>query len=253
MPIHDWSRIPDGIFHHFHHRWIAALSDILNTGILPREFYALAEQDAGRYAPDDLALQRRDASGTNGLPAPETSSRPDAGGTTVTVAVPETEIVVEEVPPYHRRQKAIVIRHVSGYSVVAMVELVSPGNKASKHALRTFVEKAAGLLSAGVHLLIVDLHPRTPRDPSGIHAAIWEELTDRETTLPEDRPLTAVAYEAGTPVRAHLQPLAVGNPLPTMRLYLEPGFAVPVPLESTYQTSLAGFPERWRSVLEGTS
>jgi hypothetical protein len=43
MPIHDWTRVGAGIFHHFHQRWLAAISDALNSGLLPPEYYALAE------------------------------------------------------------------------------------------------------------------------------------------------------------------------------------------------------------------
>ena len=46
MPIHDWTRVEAGIFHHFHHRWITSISDTLNAGMLPAEYYALAEQEA---------------------------------------------------------------------------------------------------------------------------------------------------------------------------------------------------------------
>ena len=35
MPVHDWTLVEAGIFHAFHHRWISAISDILNTGLLP--------------------------------------------------------------------------------------------------------------------------------------------------------------------------------------------------------------------------
>ena len=35
MPMHDWTRVPAGIFHAFHHAWISAISDSLNGGILP--------------------------------------------------------------------------------------------------------------------------------------------------------------------------------------------------------------------------
>ncbi len=58
MPIHDWTRVEAGIFHHFHHRWISAVSDALNAGLLPDEYYALAEQDVGRFGPDVLIVQR---------------------------------------------------------------------------------------------------------------------------------------------------------------------------------------------------
>lgn len=34
MPLHDWTRVEAGIFHAFHHRWISAISDVLNEGIL---------------------------------------------------------------------------------------------------------------------------------------------------------------------------------------------------------------------------
>ena len=47
MPIHDWTRVDAGIFHHFHHGWIEDLSRALNRGLLPPDHYALAEQIAG--------------------------------------------------------------------------------------------------------------------------------------------------------------------------------------------------------------
>jgi hypothetical protein len=57
MPIHDWTRVDAGIFHAFHHRWISAISDVLNTGLLPSDFYALPEQMAAGFGPDVLTLQ----------------------------------------------------------------------------------------------------------------------------------------------------------------------------------------------------
>ena len=44
MPIHDWQRVDAGVFHDFHIAWIASLSQALNQGILPADYYALAEQ-----------------------------------------------------------------------------------------------------------------------------------------------------------------------------------------------------------------
>jgi hypothetical protein len=35
MPLHDWSRVDTGLFHHYQHRWLNALADALNTGALP--------------------------------------------------------------------------------------------------------------------------------------------------------------------------------------------------------------------------
>jgi hypothetical protein len=46
MPVHDWTRVDAGIFHHFHHDWITEIARALNRGILPPDYYALAEQHA---------------------------------------------------------------------------------------------------------------------------------------------------------------------------------------------------------------
>ena len=42
MPIHDWTKVDAGIFHHFHHAWIDEIQRVLNHGLLPDEYYALA-------------------------------------------------------------------------------------------------------------------------------------------------------------------------------------------------------------------
>ncbi len=78
-----------------------------------------------------------------------------------------------------------------------MMEIVSPGNKSSRHALRAFVEKALNVLRAGIHPVIVDLFPPGPRDPQGVHKAIWDELIENEFALPVDQPLTSGPYLAG--------------------------------------------------------
>src|SRR4051794_18372036 len=73
MPIHDWTRVEAGIFHDFHLGWIAEIRRVLNHGLLPPDYYALAEQIAGGLGPDVLTLQAPD-NGKARPPAP-------AGGT----------------------------------------------------------------------------------------------------------------------------------------------------------------------------
>src|SRR5262249_23017938 len=81
---------------------------------------------------------------------------------------------------YRRKQDAVVVRHVSGDRVVAMIEIVSPGNKANRKGLNGFVDKVSSLLERGVHFLIVDVLPPGRRDPNGIHGAIWDEVAGGE-------------------------------------------------------------------------
>lgn len=136
----------------------------------------------------------------------------------------------------------IVIKHRLG-DVVAVIEIVSPGNKNSQHALRSFVWKAVELLRNGINLLIVDLFPPSSRDPQGIHKAIWDEINDEPFELPADKPLTVVAYRAAVPQTAYIEPVAVGDPLPALPIFLNPDTYVPAPLEATYETTWAKCPD----------
>jgi hypothetical protein len=251
MPIHDWSRVDAGIFHDFHHAWIEEIKRCLNAGLLPEDYYALAEQHAAGFGPDVLTLQ-----GSANGDASETppSVRASTGGVALLVAPPKVHLTAEtDMEFYRRKQNTVTVRHVSGDRVVAMVEVVSPGNKTSRNGLRSFVEKAAELLDKRIHLLILDLLPPGPRDPRGIHDAIWEEITDKGYTPPAGKPLTLAAYESALTVRAFVEPVAVGDVLTEMPLFLEPGAHVPVPLEATYQAAFNAVPRRWRRVLENPS
>jgi len=155
-----------------------------------------------------------------------------------------------ELEQYSRKRKRIVIRHVSGDEVVAMIDMVSPGNKASRQALRTFVEKAVELLDAGIHLLAIDLFPPGPRDRQGIHAAIWSEIATDDFQLPSDKPLTLASYSAGVVKMAYIEPVAVGDVLPDMPLFLEPETYISVPLEATYRAAFDAVPRRWQEQLK---
>jgi len=59
MPIHDWTSVEPGDFHHFHQRWIQDLAAALNGGVLPHQYMALAEKVTGRPIPDVVALHAR--------------------------------------------------------------------------------------------------------------------------------------------------------------------------------------------------
>ena len=59
MPLHDWTRVPSGLFHDFHQSWSIRIKDALNTGRLPRGTIALVEQRSGPREPDVLAIEAR--------------------------------------------------------------------------------------------------------------------------------------------------------------------------------------------------
>ncbi len=243
MPVHDWTRVDEGLFHAFRLSWICGLCDALNGGGLPPSHFAMLERSPRAHIPDVLDLRLSDAdiepSGTN--PALEVATVP-----------PQARVVQStERGNYAKKADRVTVRHRHG-QIVAVVEIVSPGNKGSNSELRAFVEKTADLIQQGVHVLVIDLLPPTRRDSQGIHKAIWDEFEDEEYSSPSDEPLTVAAYSAGVIKTAYVEPFGVGDDLPVMPLFLEPELYVPVPLEDTYRTSWNFFPAALKGLLEGT-
>lgn len=250
MPIHDWIRVSAGTWDSFHLSWISEIQLALNNGLMPPGYYAQAEQIVGPLGPDILALQLDEANHElNGHSSEPSES--DSGGLDVRLAPPRPRLIAEaEVNDYSLRRRTIVIRHNSDDRIIALIELVSPGNKASRHGFRTFIEKAVEAIIRGYHLLIVDLFPPTPRDPNGLHEAIWSEFANQTYSQPTGLPLTLVAYSSGPTKKAYLEATAVGQELIEMPLFLEPDTYIDVPLEATYLAAYRGVPRKWKEVLE---
>lgn len=248
MPVHDWSRVGAGIVHDFHGKWISAISSALNQGLLPADYYTVTESYAGESIADVLTLQ---AGGENGFGI-EREGPGHPAATAVAVARPKVRLVETAVEDaLLAKQRRVVVRHSSDDHIVALIEIVSPGNKAGTDAFDLFVRKAIRALDEGWHLLIVDLLPPSPRDPQGLHGALWPQVGGKPSyQAPADKPLTLAAYEAAFPKHAYVEPIAVGDVLPEMPVFLAPGWYVNVPLEPTYQAAWRGVPRRWRDVLE---
>jgi hypothetical protein len=248
MPIHDWTRVTSGTFHDFHTAWIAQLQETLNAGLLPPDCYALAEQFASDTGPDVLTLETTEPAGWDGS---ERESVGHAGGVAVADRPPRVQKTITASSAFYlARRRTLVVRHASDDRIIALLEIVSQGNKNRRTALEAFVNKAVAAMQHGYHLLVVDLYPPTRCAPQGIHGAIWAEIDDQSYEAPADQPLTLVAYSAGLPPTAYVQPIRVGDPLPEMPLFLTPERYVHVPLEATYGAAWRGMPQRWRRELE---
>lgn len=207
MPVHDWARVSDGIFHHFHHLWVVEIKRALRRELLPEGYYVMVEQIGG-----------------------------DVGDR------------------YARLQRTIVIRHTIGNRPVAMIEVLSPGNKSSRHAIRSFLDKTIAALNGGVHLLLVDVHLPGPRDSKGIHGALLSEIGTEEYVLGREQPLTAVAYTSGIDlVDAFVNHFAVGEPIPETPLFLTRENFIRVPLEATYMAAWDDVPPQYQEILLGPS
>jgi hypothetical protein len=242
MPIHDWTRVYAGLFHDFHQTWSIYMKNALNAGILPKGMNALVEQKAGSKEPDVLTVDRW-------------GSRSDSSSTergVATLAPPVTRIVRKSAKEFYSDlANRIVVKHRLGRTV-AVIEIVSPGNKDSKRAFKEFVDKSLEFIRAGIHLLVIDLFPPTKRDPYGVHRAIWDEFEDEDVLFefPEGKDRILASYDAGREKTAYVEPVALGDMLPDMPLFLIEGYHVKVPLEATYATTWSVFPKDMQQIVE---
>lgn len=217
MTIHNWERVLPRTFHDQHQVWAVEIRSALNSGILPDDFYSqVASNELDEPDNEPMSLS--------------SEFEPDN---------------------YLRKQSRVVVRHNSDDRLVAIVEISSSFNKSSDRRLKDFVNKAIIALDEGCHLLIVDLYPPTKRDPNGIHGVIWEQLGGEPYVAAPEKPLTLASYVGGIPCRAYVEPVAVGDVMIPMPLFLSPTNYISVPLEETYQKAYRGVPKRWKQILEG--
>ncbi|MFH5806573.1 hypothetical protein [Alienimonas sp. DA493] len=244
MPVHDFTRLSSDAFRGFHNAWLTRLYDALNAGAMPNGYYAMIESETGEVVPDLLALH---------APAADDKSAdvPPGGGVAVATAPPPVAERREYRGAARTRtpRKYLAVRRADGGRLVGLVEVVSRANKDRPASVAQFVGKVVSAVEAGVHVLVIDLYPPTPSAPDGLPAEIGAEWGD-EYRLNPATPLTLASYVADDPPVAYIQPLAVGDDLPDMPLFLDPGHYVNVPLAATYAENVARFPAPLRRALE---
>lgn len=133
MPLHDWSRVESGIFHAFHTAWITEIQNKLNAGLLPENYYALAEQHAGDYIADVLALH---VPPTREKLSPPVFGDNETGGTALAVAPPKIsqhekiELNIVEIRRY------LSIRHLSSHRMSHCWESFLRGTRTIRLAMK---------------------------------------------------------------------------------------------------------------------
>jgi hypothetical protein len=127
--------------------------------------------------------------------------------------------------------------------MVATVELVSPGNKDRPSRRADYTARYAGYLRQGVHLLLVDVIPSSPRGFS-FADAILEQFDVRDQ--PACPAPFAYTFRVGEPAATGgsilglwRRPLEVGQPLATLPVPLTVHDEVMLDLESTYMRAAA--------------
>lgn len=212
----------------FHGAWAAAMARLLNAGVLPPGYYAVPFLDRdGPVEIDVAALQEPGNAGTtdhSGSTQPWTPTAPEL---VATVEWPATDDVRVE-----------VFSDDGDPRLAAAVELVSPRNKDRAKAREAFAAKCADYLRRGCGLVVVDVVTTRRAD---LHTDLLTAI-GADSTAAVPGPLSAVSYRSlGRESEGQLQAwpaaLEVGQPLPTIPLWLGGEVAVPLDLETSHTTA----------------
>jgi hypothetical protein len=213
----------------FHGRWAAAMSDALNE-ILPQEYFAEFQVTVGTRIEVDVATFTE-----GGVPQMAESGGTATAVQTRTWAPPTPVAVMPAVFPDDFEVQ--VFSSAAGPTLVAAIELVSPGNKDRDEARRAFAAKCAAYLQRGIGLMVVDI-------VTSRHANLHDELVaflgpGDGFAFPGPTALYATAYrplhrQGRNEIDLWREPLALGQPLPTLPLAVRGLASLPIDLEATY-------------------
>ncbi len=240
MPLYDHFHRPLSETHQwvaFHSRWATSIADDLNRR-LPRRFLAEAPFSLGTYASADVAEVVQ--APTVGHGSANGHGLPTAGGVGVAVepvlyTPPEADMtmsakfpedILVEVRDLHRARQ-----------VLAVVELVSPGNKDDAQAREAFAGKCLSYLAKGRGLVVIDI---VSERLANLHNELIRLIGyESKLLMADDSSLYATAYR---PVSRNKKDmidlwtwlLTIGGALPAVPLALKNVGCVRLDLEASY-------------------
>jgi hypothetical protein len=233
MPLRDHFRSPVNDTHSWdevHGGWPMEIVRDLST-ILPAGFRAAPKVHLGSPIEVDVSTY---ASGSRQSEAAEPG---DSGTATISALAPTLTVEVElsEQDEYEVQ----IFDTARGRVLVAAIELISPSNKDRPAAREVFVAKAASLLRQGVCVSMVDLVSVRQANLYADLLALLEcddpslalvppqlySVTLRLRAVPEHRPV----------LDAWFYPMTIGQPLPTLPIWLSTDRRVMLALETSYQ------------------
>jgi Protein of unknown function (DUF4058) len=203
---------------------------------LPLPYVAHPGVRAGAFAEVDVAACEKDDAGAHA------SGNGNGAVATAVWAPPHPTLTVETYLPAQDEYEVRVYDADRGLHLVAAIELVSPANKDRPENRRAFVAKCAALLQKQVSVTIVDLI--TIRSQN-LYGELLDFIDRFDPALGVEPPaIYAVACRAtkttakpGAPwkLETWFDPLRIGQPLPTLPLWLADDLSVPLDLEGSYE------------------
>jgi hypothetical protein len=234
MPLRDHFRSPlddvrswDGV----HGGWPMMMVQHL-IRILPDAYFAEPQVHLGTLFEVDIGTFHEPDAGSVG------SSSNGSGLTTATYAPPQPTVTLEARLPDQDVYEVRIFDSRRKRHLVAAIEIVSPSNKDRPENRSTFVSKVATLLKHGVCVSIVDIVSTLN---SNLYAELLEFVEGSDPAVGETPPpLYAATVRSRYEGQRRLtdcwyHPLAIGQTLPTLPIWLTPSFAISLDLEASYE------------------
>jgi len=235
MPLRDHFRSPindkfswDGL----HGLWPGTIIFAL-ARILPPEFFATPKVRHGAFAEIDIgAFEDTDEiyGSVNG----------DSGGGVATALATETiptiDVAIDSLAT--DEYEVLIYDTRDMRRLVAAIEIVSPANKDRPESRRAFVAKCAALLQQQVSVTIIDVV--TIRN-FNLFREVLEVLGVESPSSPTTPTYATTCRTIARPAprkwrfKAWDYPLAVGQPLPVLQLWLADDVVIPLDLNTTYE------------------
>src|SRR3954453_21339151 len=235
MPLRDHFRPPVEKRHSWdelHGMWPAVIVQKLFAH-LPDGFVAAPGVHLGTAFEIDVSAYEQDE--------PVAAPMPGVGGGVAVAphAPPQPTLTMETELPDQDEYEVRIYDERHGRRLVAAIELISPANKDRPESRRAFVGKVAALLLRNVCVSLVDFV--TIRD-FNLYADVLEFIGGNDPALQSKPPrLYAVTMRGRKRPRQRslleswFYPMHIGQPLPTLPIWLDVDLSIDLELESSYE------------------
>lgn len=233
MPLLDHFHLPGRKESHwggFHSLWASAIVRQLNLEVLPARFVATPNVKLSVFVESDVGtlekLETGNGNGSHGVALAQAVYAPPKP--VLSMAVDWSDLDLFEVEIYQQE---------GGSKLVAAIELISPANKDRLSNREAFVRKCATYLQEGVSVLIVDV---VASRKANLHQELLALLGKHREEAPQilyASSFRTVKRKRKTRLEAWSEELVIGEPLPTLSLWIASDCAVPLDLEESYLTT----------------
>jgi hypothetical protein len=236
MPLRDHFRPPvskKSSWEGFHAMWPTSIVQQLRK-LLPPGYVAEPRVHLGTLMEIDLGALESGETARVGV------SNGNGNGGAATAAWTSTlpAVAVDTEPPDEYEYEVRVFDEERERQLVAAIEFVSPANKDRPESREAFVAKCAALLRKGVAVSIVDI---VTIRCFNLYAQLMSFVGHPDPSMNADGPPIYSASSRwvtrGTRARLEAWPqvLTIGQPLPTLPLWLADALVIPLDLEPSYE------------------